>query len=243
VAWPRLARPAIGITADFSRQDRELFSLRDDYVRAVEDAGGLPLVLAPGRPRDVPEILDRVGGLLLTGGGDIDPDVYGEPPHEKLGRVIRERDAFELALCREALSRKLPVFAICRGHQVLNVATGGTLVQDIPSQMSGAMDHDPDTARWELAHQVRILPGTRLRAILGADRVAVNSFHHQAVRETGPGVVVSARADDEVIEGIEVPGPGFAVGVQWHPEAFWDHGRRFQPLFAALVEASGDRSR
>jgi putative glutamine amidotransferase len=122
---------------------------------------------------------------------------------------------------------------------VLNVATGGTLVQDIPSQLSGAMDHDPDTERWAMAHPVRILPGTRLRAILGTDTALVNSFHHQAVKEPGQGVIVSARADDGVVEGIEVPDQPFAVGVQWHPEAFWDHGREFRPLFAALVEASG----
>lgn len=238
-----MGRPAIGITLDFSRQQPEHFALRDDYVRAVEDAGGLPLVLVPGRAADARELLDRVDGLMLTGGGDVDPSAYGEPPHDKLGRVTPERDALELALCREALSRRLPVLAICRGHQVLNVATGGTLVQDIPSQIPGALDHDPDTERWDMAHQVRILPGTRLRAILGADRVAVNSFHHQAVRETGRGVLVSATAEDGVIEGIEVPDQPFVVGVQWHPEAFWDHGRVFQPLFAALVAASGDASR
>lgn len=238
-----MARPPIGITADFSRDNPELFSLRDDYVRSVEEAGGLPFVLAPGRPEDAPELLDRLGGLLLTGGGDIDPGIYGQAPHEKLGRVIPARDAFEVALCREALARRLPVLAICRGHQVLNVATGGTLVQDIPSEISGAVDHDPDTARWEMAHEVRILPGTRLRAILGADRVAVNSFHHQAVGRTGTGVAVSATSEDGVIEGIELPAQPFTVGVQWHPEAFWDHGRVFEPLFAALVQASANGSR
>jgi putative glutamine amidotransferase len=234
-------RPAIGITLDFSKRDQELFSLRDDYVRSVEAAGGLPLVLAPGKPGDAGDLLGRVSGLMLTGGGDVDPQAYGEVPHPKLGRVIPERDAFELALVRTALERGLPVLAICRGQQVLNVATGGTLVQDIPSQLPGANDHDPDAERWAMAHAVNILPGTRLRAILGADTVAVNSFHHQAVKDPGRGVVVSARAEDGVVEGIEVPGQPFAVGVQWHPEAFWDHGREFQPLFAALVEASRER--
>jgi putative glutamine amidotransferase len=211
-------------------------------VRAVEEAGGLPIVLAPGRPEDAPELLGRVSGLLLTGGGDVDPGLYGETPHDRLGRVVPERDAFELALAREALEKRLPLLAICRGQQVLNVATGGTLVQDIPSQLSGAVDHDPDTERWGMAHPVRILPGTRLRAILGADTALVNSFHHQAVKAPGQGVVVSALADDEVVEGIEVPDHPFALGVQWHPEAFWDHGRKFQSLFEALVDASRSRS-
>ncbi|HET8648187.1 MAG TPA: gamma-glutamyl-gamma-aminobutyrate hydrolase family protein, partial [Vicinamibacteria bacterium] len=182
-------RPAVGITLDFSKKEPEQFALRDDYVRAVEAAGGLPLVLVPGRPRDAPELLSRVSALLLTGGGDVDPRLYGEEPHASVGRVIPERDAFEVALCREALSRRLPLLAICRGQQVLNVATGGTLVQDIPSQLTGAVDHDPDTERWAVAHQVNILPGTRLRAILGTDTVAVNSFHHQAVKEPGQGLV------------------------------------------------------
>jgi putative glutamine amidotransferase len=238
---PNGFRPAIGITLDFSKQDPEQFALRDDYVRSVEAAGGLPLVLAPGRPEDAADLLSRVSGLMLTGGGDVDPQVYGEAPHATIGRVIPERDAFEMALCRQALARRMPVLAICRGQQVLNVATGGTLVQDIPSQLAGAKDHDPDTERWAVAHQVNILPGTRLRAILGTDTVAVNSFHHQAVKDPGRGVVVSARAEDGVVEGIEVPEQPFVVGVQWHPEAFWDHGREFQPLFAALVEASKDR--
>jgi putative glutamine amidotransferase len=237
----RGGRPAIGITLDFSKRDQELFALRDDYVRSVEAAGGLPLVLAPGRPDDAGELLSRVSGLMLTGGGDIDPQAYGETPHPSVERVIPERDAFELALVRQALASGLPLLAICRGQQVLNVATGGTLVQDIPSQLPGANDHDPDSERWAMAHAVNILPGTRLRAILGADTVAVNSFHHQAVKDPGRGVVVSARAEDGVIEGIEVPGQSFAVGVQWHPEAFWDRGREFQPLFAALVEASRER--
>ena len=233
-----MKRPLIGITIGYSKEDREIFALRDDYVRSVEKAGGLPLVLAPGVPDDAPALLDRLDGLLLTGGADVDPGLYGEPPHETVTRVVPERDALEIALSREALRRDMPLLAICRGQQVLNVATGGTLVQDIPSQVKGAIDHDPDVERWSPAHDVRILPGTRLREILGTDRVTVNSFHHQAVKEPGAGVVVSAYGEgDDVVEGIEIPGRRLAVGVQWHPEAFWDKDGRFQPLFEALVKA------
>jgi putative glutamine amidotransferase len=154
-------------------------------------------------------------------------------------QVIPERDALEIALSREALRRDMPLLAICRGQQVLNVATGGTLVQDLPSQWKGALNHDPDVERWSPAHDVQILPGTRLREILGRDKVTVNSFHHQAVRQPGQGVVVSAYSEgDQVVEAIEVPGRRLAVGVQWHPEAFWDKDGRFQPLFEALVNAS-----
>lgn len=233
-----MKRPVIGITIGYSVQDREIFALRDDYVRAVERAGGLPVVLAPGTPEDAPVLLDHLEGLLLTGGADVDPRLYGETAHETVGRVIPERDALEIALSREALRRDMPLLAICRGQQVLNVATGGTLIQDLPSQWKGAVNHDPEGERWSPAHDVRILPGTRLREILGQERVEVNSFHHQAVKEPGQGVVVSAFAEeDEVVEGIEIPGRRLAVGVQWHPEAFWDKDGRFQPLFEALVKA------
>jgi putative glutamine amidotransferase len=232
-----VSRPLIGITIGYSKHP-EFFTLRDDYVRAVEKAGGLPVVLAPGWPADAAELLSKLDGLLLTGGADMDPVLYGQEAHETVTRVIPERDAFEIALCREALRRDQPLLAICRGHQVLNIATGGTLIQDIPSEVSGAFDHDPDRERWETAHEVRILPRTRLREILGAETIAVNSFHHQAVRDLGEGLVVSAASTvDGVIEGIEAPGRRLAVGVQWHPEAFWDRPPDFQPLFEALVKA------
>ena len=233
-----MKRPVIGVTIGYSSENREIFALRDDYVRAVEKAGGLALVLAPGTADDAPVLLDHLDGLLTTGGADIDPGLYGETPHETVTRVIPERDALELALSREALRRDLPLLAICRGHQVLNVAIGGTLVQDLPSQWKGAINHDPDVERWSPAHDVRILPGTRLREILGRERVAVNSFHHQAVKEPGQGAVVSAYSEgDDVVEAIEIPGHRLALGVQWHPESFWDKDGSFQPLFEALVKA------
>lgn len=234
-----MRRPVVGVTAGLSEHSGEWFALRDDYVRAVEKAGALPLLLPPGPLEHVPDLLARLDGLVLSGGSDLDPTHYGEEPHETVDEVSPERDAFELALSREALARDLPLLAICRGHQVLNVATGGTLFQDIPSQIGGALDHDPDTERWQPAHDVRILPGTRLREILGRDRIAVNSIHHQSIKTPGQGLVVSACAvGDDVIEGVEAPGRRFVLGVQWHPEAFWDQPRDFQPLFVALVGAS-----
>jgi len=238
-------RPAIGLTIENPKKEAEVFRLRDDYVRSVETAGGLPLVFAPGKPEDAPDLLDRVDGLLLTGGADVDPGLYGATPHPRLGPVFRERDDFELALVREALRRDLPLLAICRGHQVLNVATGGTLVQDIPSELPGAGAHDPDVERWQTAHEVEILPGTRLREILGSERVAVNSFHHQAIRELGRELVLSARSPDGVMEAVEMPRgrKRFVVGVQWHPESFWDHEPGFRSLFQALVRAADGAAR
>ena len=233
-----MKRPAVGITIGYSEKTADVFLLQDDYVRSVEKAGGLPLVFAPGRAADAGALLDRVDALVLTGGADLDPAHYDEPPHATVTGLIPERDAFELALCREAVRRDLPILAICRGHQVLNVASGGTLVQDIPSQLAGAGNHDPAVEAWETVHEVVVLPGTRLREILGSERVAVNSLHHQAVKGLGQGLVLSARAkDDGVVEGIEMPDRRFVVGVQWHPEAFWDH-EPGDPLFAALLDAA-----
>jgi putative glutamine amidotransferase len=232
----------VGVTIGYDQRRAGVFLLRQDYVRSVERAHALPVVLAPGGPGDASDIVDRVQALVLSGGSDIDPALYGEARHPSVTRVVRERDEFELALCREALERGLPILAICRGCQVLNVATGGTLIQDIPSQVSGAEDHDPERERWEAAHDVRILPGTRLYAILGKDTVAVNSFHHQAVRDVGRGLRVSAlSAHDSVIEGIEADDGRFVLGVQWHPEGFWSQKQGFQALFDALVDEAVSR--
>jgi len=234
-------RPAIGVTLAVDEANPVRFTVRQDYVRSVDQAGGLPMVVPPLDGESAAQILERVDGLVLTGGSDVDPALYSESAHPKLGAVFRGRDEFEIALCREALRRDLPILAICRGHQVLNVATGGTLFQDIPSQVSGAVDHDPETERWERAHDVQVLPGTRLREILGRDEVGVNSFHHQAVKDLGRGLVVSARAADGVIEGIEAPDRRFALGVQWHPESFWREPEGFRPLFDALVREASSR--
>lgn len=234
-----MARPAIGITIGYDQRRAGLHQLRQDYVRSVEKAGGLPLVLAPGRPEDASDLLGRLSGLVLSGGNDVDPALYGAPRHPKVSHVVRERDDFEIALAREALRRDLPLLAICRGHQVLNVACGGTLVQDIPSELERAVDHDPERERWETAHDVRIRAGTRLREILGKDTVAVNSFHHQAVKDLGRGLVASAHATgDGVVEGLEAEGRRFVLGVQWHPEGFWNQDENFDALFEGLVEAA-----
>jgi putative glutamine amidotransferase len=235
-------RPPVAVTAGYARDLEGGFELHTSYVRAVEQAGGLPLIVAPGQPEDANELLERVRGLILTGGSDVDPALFGEARHPATKRVIPERDAFEIALCHEALRRDLPVLAICRGQQVLNVALGGTLFQDIASQVPGAIEHRSEGARWETSHEVELLPGTRLRAILGKETLAVNSFHHQAVKQVATGLVVAARSPvDGVIEGLESRRPQFLLGVQWHPEDFFAHSAAFEPLFAALVDACGAR--
>jgi putative glutamine amidotransferase len=232
-------RPAIGITLSDEDGKPGFHVLREDYVKSVESSGAMALLLAPGAPSDAGPLLDRLDGLLLSGGADVDPALYGRTPHPRLGRVVPERDDFELALCREALRRDTPILAICRGQQVLNVATGGTLVQDIPSVIAGAVDHDPPTERWNAIHEVALLQGSRLRAILGRETVRVNSFHHQAVDTLGQGLVACAHSQpDGIVEGIEDPSRRFAVGVQWHPESFWRTPETFGALFDAFVGAS-----
>jgi putative glutamine amidotransferase len=230
-------RPRVGVTLAVDTHVAGRYALREGYVRSVTQAGGLALALCPGPPEDVPEVLEPIDALLLTGGGDIDPALYGGATHPLLADVARERDLFEIALCHEALRRALPILAICRGAQVLNVALGGTLVQDIPSQIGERVLHDRPVERWERSHDITILAESRLARILGGQAFSVNSFHHQAVKDLGRGLAVSALCpEDGVIEGIEAPEERFVLGVQWHPEAFWSHSEDFRGLFSSLVQ-------
>jgi putative glutamine amidotransferase len=230
--------PVIGITLDDEHARPGVHVLRDDYVRSVEQAGAIPMIVAPCAPGHAPRLIDRLDGLLLSGGVDVDPLLFGEEPHPRLRRVDRHRDDLELALTREALRRDIPILAICRGIQVLNVASGGTLIQHLPSEVAGGERHDCPEPRSRRVHRIETEPGTHLRDILGPETVSVNSFHHQAVGRLGDGLVASARCpEDGVIEGLEHPGRPFVVGVQWHPETFWEHPDSFQPLFDAQAHA------
>jgi putative glutamine amidotransferase len=214
-------------------------AMRADYVRSVERSGAVPLILPPLEPAHAEALLDRLDGLVLSGGVDVDPELYGKPRHPKLGRVDRRRDEFELALTRHALRRDLPLFAICRGQQVLNVATGGTLVQDIPSELERAVTHAAPGRRTRRSHPVEVIAGTKLREILGAGPLSVNSFHHQAIDRLGEGLRVSGRCPaDGVIEAVEMKGRSFVLGVQWHPESFWNEPVSFQALFDAHTAAA-----
>ena len=236
-------RPVIGVTLG-DGDEPGIHAVRQDYVRSVEQSGAVPVVLPPVSPDDVPALLARLDGVLLSGGVDVDPALYGQEPHPRLGRVNRRRDDFELALVREALRRDLPILAICRGHQLLNVATGGTLVQDIASSVQGHADHDGKGPRWRRSHRVDVTAPSRLREILGQDALSVNSIHHQAVDRVGDDLVVSARCpEDGVVEGLERPASRFVVAVQWHPESFWDRPDSFQRLFDAHAEACRSAAR
>ena len=205
-----------------------------DYDAAVRRAGATPKPLSLDDPAAT--ALDGVDGLLLTGGDDVDPAIYGEPPHPTYDVSEPGRDAFEIDLVRRALDADLPVLAICRGLQVLNVALGGTLIQDIPSEPAPLLQHDAEGPPTTLAHTVRVTPGSCLASLIGADdRRAVNSRHHQSVRALGQGLVATATSPDGVIEGAEVPHARFCVGVQWHPENFT--AGEFDSLFRGFVDA------
>jgi putative glutamine amidotransferase len=215
----------------------------EDYRQAVIHAGGEVRVVEVGTP--VETALDGIQGLLLSGGEDVAPERYNEEPVPAVEDVSPERDAFEIGLIEEARRRGLPILAICRGIQMLNVACGGTLIQDIPSQIQGALDHSlaiPPNQPYSLAHEVWLEKDSLLCRLLrerlaDSDSCDVNSRHHQAVRQVAPGFVVSATAPDGVIEAIEDPKVEFCLGVQWHPENFWRTGE-FRSLFEGFLEAA-----
>jgi putative glutamine amidotransferase len=214
----------------------------DDYVESVVRAGGDPIVLET--TDDPITTLGNVDGLLLTGGADVDPALYGQSLHPTT-EVDAERDSFEIPLSQRALAQKMPLLAICRGVQVLNVAAGGSLVQDIPSLVETSLNHSVQQPKEAIAHQIAVAPGSRLATSLGpspneATR-PVNSRHHQSVSTVAPAFVVSAVSPDGVVEAIEDPAAPFCVGVQWHPENFWRTGE-FAPLFEAFVEAARARA-
>jgi putative glutamine amidotransferase len=215
----------------------------EDYRQAVLHVGGEVRLVDPSMT--VEDALADVDGLLLTGGADVAPARYGEQPHPAVVEAETGRDDFEIALIGAARARDLPVLAICRGVQVLNVACGGTLVQDIPTQMPGAADHSlasPPHESFLFAHEIWVDKDTVLAKLMGdrlrdQDACDVNSRHHQAVKDVAPGFKVSATAPDGVIEAIEDPRARFCVGVQWHPENFWRTGE-FRALFEGFLEAS-----
>lgn len=237
-----LITPVIGITLDSEQGGPGEYSkfpwyaLRRNYVSAVVRAGGLPLLL-PHELDLLPIYLDDIDGLLVTGGAfDVDPGMYGDDSRHASVTTKDARTRFEMGMLQGAMKRDVPVLGICGGQQLLHVALGGTLIQHIPDELPGALPHEQPNPRDEAGHQVDIVPGTLLHAIVGETGFGVNSAHHQAARDEPPGVRVNARAPDGIIEGIEAVNQSFCLGVQWHPEfEITDADTR---LFAAFVEAS-----
>jgi putative glutamine amidotransferase len=233
-------RPVIGLTLDAEEpggySKLPWYALRKNYFAALAEAGALPIAL-PHHAELAGEYLDRVDGLLVTGGAfDVDPSLYDGGPAHPTVTLKSGRTDFELAATREALKRDMPVLGICGGQQLLAVAFGGTLIQHIPDSIEGALQHEQPNPRTEPGHEVSVAPDTLLsRVVGGRARMAVNSAHHQAVDRPGGGAVVNAVAPDGVVEGVEHPGYRFALGVQWHPEYAVDPA---DPLiFRAFVSA------
>ena len=211
------------------------------YVNALLGAGAAPLLIPHMADKAVLRaVYERLDGLLLPGGGDIDPAHYGEPRHEKCNEPSAERDDTELTLARWAIEEGMPVLGICRGIQVLNVALGGSLFQDIQAQIPDAQRHAwyPNHPRDRLSHTVSISPKARLARLIGETTLPVNSLHHQSVKDPAPGLVATGHSPDGIIEAVEAPDHPFAIGVQWHPEELASSDPRAQRLFEAFAEAS-----
>ena len=237
--------PIIGVTATL-KEDVDSIAERPlgkfvradlDYVEGVAAAGGVPVVLPPiGDARTAEAVVHSLDGLLLSGGSDLDPRYYGEEPTPELGPTIPERDAFEMPLLELALRRGLPIFGICRGMQLLNVALGGTLYQDLPSQWGrGVLKHRQETPKWQPRHEVAVRGGAHLAQIMDRNVMKVNSYHHQGIKDLADALVVSARSSDGVAEAVEARdlSERWLVGVQWHAEAM----RGADPVQGNLFEA------
>ncbi len=242
--------PVIGVTSTLKQDvdpvaDRPLgsFVRADfDYVAGVAQAGGVPIVLPPVAEA-AGEIGRRIDGLVLCGGSDLDPSYYGEEPSPELGPTVPERDAFEMALVEQALGRGIPIFGICRGLQVLNVAFGGTLYQDLPSQLHpDLIAHRQTTPKWQWTHEVKVDGNSRMAGIMGTDALRVNSYHHQAIKDLAGPLRAVARSADGVIEGVEYRdlSERWILAVQWHAEAMREAGENpaHRNLFRAHVEAA-----
>ena len=234
-----MKKPLIGVTAGLTDSEAYMTIYRR-CMDALVAAGALPVLLPI---TDHPEVLaacvEQMDGFLFSGGGDVDPNLYGQPQRTTCGAISPLRDAHELALARLLAARKdKPVLGICRGFQVLNVALGGTLYQDLPTEYEGELiNHRQKQPETYESHYVNLLLGTRLRGIIGVDGIRVNSLHHQAVMELGRNFLVNATAADGVIEGAELAGHPFFIGVQWHPERLWWQGDEHMVLFRTLAEA------
>ena len=234
------ARPTIGVTLDSEEPGGyskfPWYAVRQNYADAVVKAGGLPLFL-PHEPDQVTDYLKLIDGLVVTGGAfDVDPSLFGARDKHPTVKLKGRRTEFEWKITQAAVEADLPVLGICGGQQLLNVVLGGTLIQHIPDEVEGPLAHEQPNPRDEPGHSVRIEKGTLLHKITGAASLEVNSAHHQAAKDVGPGVRINAVAEDGVIEGIEDPRHRFVLGVQWHPEFSISKGD--EKIFRAFIEAA-----
>ena len=235
-----MPKPLIGLTCSrIPNQDHlPAFAVNEPYARSISTAGGIPILI----PLDLSEsdlgaLLDRVDGIVFTGGYDIDPHKYGGQPHPKVMHIDQARDETEIHLVKIMAERGMPILGICRGLQVINVAMGGSLYEDLPQQFSGSIQHDHhDKPRDHLAHPVWVESGNRLAQILSQEEVRVNSLHHQGIRKLGNLLRPTAYSADGLVEAVELTGSQFSLAVQWHPEELQAHQAQ-RLLFQAFVQS------
>ena len=242
--------PIIGVTATLKEDIEEIatrplgrFVRADfDYVDGVAQAGGAPIVIPPAMgARAAGVVVDKIDGLLLSGGSDLHPSYYDEEPVPELDVTISERDELEMVLVDAALRRGIPIFGICRGMQVLNAAMGGTLYQDLPSQVDrDLLKHRQTTPKWQATHEIKVLDNSRIAEIMGGGTTKVNSYHHQAIKDLAEGFVVSAKSSDGIVEAMEYRdlSERWILAVQWHAEAMRQAGIEHSSLFEAHVAAA-----
>lgn len=243
-----MQRPRILVTLDHTYKPVERLFINLAYLRAIERAGGEPVLIARPDEKTIIHMIESAHGILLSGGDDVAPPSYGQEPRSCLGKCDPTgRDQVEFLIIRHARTKQLPILGICRGMQMLNVVLGGTLHQDVMHEMPKAQKHDyhknEDSAtplgRSHLAHEVRFEPASLLHSLVGVDKIKVNSLHHQGVEQLGTGLRAVAYAPDGLIEGVELPEYPFLLGVQWHPEELSDEGS--QNIFRAFVKAATER--
>ncbi len=224
-------QPIIGITPDYDPTVHR-YKIHEDYISAISSAGGCPILLFPHN--EIPSFLD---GIVFSGGGDIDPLLFGEEPLFQSGEISPVRDAFELSLCKQAMARDIPLLGICRGMQIINIALGGTIFQDISVQTNSKLKHSQQAPRDYATHSIFIEENSLLSALWEKETASVNSFHHQAVAFLGENLQASAKSRDGLTEALEHKEKPFVLGVQWHPEAMM-HTTEQKKLFAAFLKAA-----
>ncbi|MBV7508445.1 gamma-glutamyl-gamma-aminobutyrate hydrolase family protein [Bacillus sp. sid0103] len=234
-------KPIIGITGAYVKHNEfmEGVYVHHDYHKSVAANGGVPIILPYINPEISIETLALCDGIILSGGEDVDPNLFGQEPHHNLGPTTPERDLAEIAIVKYALENNIPLLAICRGVQILNVALGGTLIQDIPSQVNDSIQHSQKIERSRDTHWVTLSTNSKLFEIIGSERVRVNSLHHQAIDKVANDLCVVAQSSDGIVEAVEYIHPTtFTVGVQWHPESMANKDLAMNNLFKEFISSS-----
>lgn len=231
-------RPLIGLVAQHNSSNPDQFFVKRAYVQAVSAAGGIPIMIPPQPPAQLEQLLSRLQGLVLTGGVDVHPELYGEELQPWCGEISQVRDELDFAAAAWALQHDMPLLAICRGIQVLNVAFGGSLYQDIPQEVADAVRHWQSDPGSEGTHEVTVHQGTLLSSLVGRGPLPTNSFHHQGIKRLGSGLKIAATTPDQLVEAVESPEHRFVLGVQWHPELMAESCPAARALFEGFVRAA-----